>query len=473
MTDTDPPTSDRQRLNLALEAAGLGEFEWDLPTGTTTISARMSAITGLPAGDFQIQIGDGIEPHVHPDDVEAFRAQRMSAFRAGGSFDIRARLIRPTDQQVIWMRLAGIVSRDNAGAPLRVTGIVEDVGRSRLVEDQRQQLMAELHHRVKAILGEISALTRRARRSAGGLDAFEAALQVRLNALGAQNDLLSVARWRGAAIHHLAGAEFSNIVPNQISWEGPEVFLTPRAASALALAFHELAANAVKHGALSHEAGRVGVVWTVRAGHGFDLIWTETGGPPLALPIHRGFGATLLREVTGRGLDGRVEMEYPSAGLLVRLSGGPQSMNENAPVAPISWSAADVDLEAVAPPPVRLDGARILVVEDAQLLAQALAEGLVQVGAEVVGPGHDLATALALLDRSPDAAVVNTGLGGDSIAPLIEELQRRGIPFLVAVGFGQTGGWDTPVVHKPYDVAQVAAALADLMAAQITPSARS
>ena len=48
----------------------------------------MSAITGLPAGDFHIQIGEGIEPHIHPEDVEAFRAQRTSAFRAGDSFDI-------------------------------------------------------------------------------------------------------------------------------------------------------------------------------------------------------------------------------------------------------------------------------------------------------------------------------------------------------------------------------------------------
>ena len=433
----------------------------------------MSAITGLPAGDFHIQIGEGIEPHIHPEDVEAFRAQRTSAFRAGDSFDIRARLIRPTDQQVIWMRLAGVVARDDKGAPLRVTGIVEDVGRGRLVEDQRQQLMAELHHRVKAILSEISALTRRTRRGAGSLDAFEAAFQARLNTLGAQNDLLSVARWRGAAIHHLAGAELSNVAPNQIAWEGPEIFLTPRAASALALAFHELAANAVKHGALSHEAGRVSVVWTARSDPGFDLTWTETGGPPVSPPTHRGFGVTLLREVTGRELDGHVEMQYPPVGLTVRLSGGPQSMNESSTVAPKARAAGGFDLEASVAPPVRLDGARILVVEDARLLAQALAEGLSGVGAEVVGPAHDLERALGLLDQPTNAAVINADLAGGSITPLTEELQRRGIPFLVAVGFGQTGGWDTPVVHKPYDVAQVAAALADLLAAQITPSARS
>ena len=473
MTDAELPSSDRRRLNLALEVAGLGEFEWDLATGMSAISPRMSAITGLTAGDFRIQVGERVEPHIHPEDVEAFRAQRASAFRVGDSFDIRARLIRPTDQQVIWMRLAGVVARDHAGAPLRVTGIVEDVGRGRLVEDQRQQLMAELHHRVKAILGDISALARRTRRGAGSLDAFEAAFQAQLSTLGAQNDLLSVARWRGAAIHHLAGAELSNLAPNQIAWEGPEVFLTPRAASALALAFHELAANAVKHGALSHEAGRVSVVWTARADLGFDLIWTETGGPPVSPPTHRGFGVTLLREVTARELDGRVEMEFPPVGLTVRLSGGPQSMNESSTAPKKNRATNSFDLEAVPAPPVRLDGTRILVVEDARLLAQALAEGLSGVGAEIVGPAHDLERALRLLDQPTSAAVINADLGGGSITPLTEDLQRRGIPFLVAVGFGQTGGWDTPVVHKPYDVAQVAAALADLLAAQITPNARS
>ena len=56
----------------------------------------------------------------------------------------------------------------------------------------------------------------------------------------------SDARWRGAAIDHLAAAELGALAPGQTGWDGPELFLTPRAANALSLGLHELADRAVE-----------------------------------------------------------------------------------------------------------------------------------------------------------------------------------------------------------------------------------
>ena len=54
------------------------------------------------------------------------------------------------------------------------------------------------------------------------------------------------------------------------------------------------------------------------------------------------------------------------------------------------------------------------------------------------------------------------------MTPVAEALRQRQVPFVFATGYGETGGapggFDAPVIRKPYDVTQVAAAVADLLA---------
>ena len=55
------------------------------------------------------------------------------------------------------------------------------------------------------------------------------------------------------------------------------------------------------------------------------------------------------------------------------------------------------------------------------------------------------------------------------MTPVAEALAKRGVPFVFATGYGESGGapggFDAPVIRKPYDVTQVAAAVAELLAA--------
>jgi hypothetical protein len=53
------------------------------------------------------------------------------------------------------------------------------------------------------------------------------------------------------------------------------------------------------------------------------------------------------------------------------------------------------------------------------------------------------------------------------VTPVAEALAARGVPFLFATGYGGAAGapagFDAPIIRKPYDVTQVAAAVADLL----------
>ncbi len=467
MTSEPAPTGDRRRLELALQAAGLGEFEWDVPGNAFLVSTRMSAIVGLAAGVQSTAIRP-IERICHPDDLDAFRVQRDAVVSQGDTFDIRFRIVRPDDGRMLWVRLAGMVARDRAGTATLITGIIEDVSQSRLEEDQRQQLLAELDHRVKNVLAAVQSLAHQTARRTTSLDAFMQTFQGRLKAMASANELLTAARWRGAAIDHLAAAELGALAPGQTSWSGPELFLTPRAANALSLALHELATNAVKFGALSSEDGRVRLSWSLRPKGGFDLTWSEDGGPTVAPPRRQGFGSTLLGQVTGRELNGEITVDYLPSGVRVRLRAGAQAVAERPDVVPEVPSNRVTETVATSSGPARLNGARVLIVEDAVLLALELETGLSEAGAQVIGPAYELEEAMALLDQPIDAAVLDANLNGRSVTPVAEALSQRGIPFVFATGYGETGGapggFTAPVIRKPYDVTQVAAAVAELLA---------
>jgi PAS domain S-box-containing protein len=461
---------DPERLELALEAAGLGDFQFDMIRDQFLVSRRMAAITGLPEGVVPANGGQALDSYVHPDDLEAFRRDRVEKTSNGGPYEMEFRQIRPDDGRTIFVRLAGVVSRDETGRPIAVTGIVQDVTSQRQEEESRQRLLAELDHRVKNVLAAVQALAQQTAKRTTSLDGFLANFNGRLKAMASANELLTAARWRGAAIDHLAAAELGALAPGQTSWEGPELFLTPRAANALSLALHELATNAVKFGALSTETGHVQLRWSRRGDGGFDLRWTESGGPTVAQPGRRGFGSTLLEQVTGRELNGETTVEYRPAGVQVRLRAGAAAVAPRPDTVPEAPAARVVETVAASSGPTDLKGAKVLIVEDAVLLALELETGLSEAGAEVIGPAYELEEAMALLDRQIDAAVLDANLNGRSVTPVAEALARRNVPFVFATGYGETagapGGFDAPVIRKPYDVTQVSAAVAELLRAR-------
>jgi two-component sensor histidine kinase len=336
--------------------------------------------------------------------------------------------------------------------------------------DERDALLAEIDHRVRNVLATVQSMAAQSARRAGSIDGFMKAFTGRLKALASAQELLTATRGRGATIHQVATAALSTLAQGQARWDGPELVLTPRAATALSLALHELAVNAVKHGALTAESGAVDVRWRAGGDGGFELDWVESGGPYVTAPAHRGFGTVLIQDVTGRELDGEVKTEFKAGGLKVRVKGSAKSLVEldghAAPAGPDKGAAAPPPSEPPASAAGKVEGMKVIIVEDAILLAMELEAGLEEAGAHVVGSAALLEEAMALVDLPMDAAVLDCNLNGSSVGPVAEALAARGVPFLFATGYGENRGapegFDAPIIRKPYDVAQITAALAEL-----------
>lgn len=106
-------------------------------------------------------------------------------------------------------------------------------------------------------------------------------------------------------------------------------------------------------------------------------------------------------------------------------------------------------------------GRRVLVVEDEALIALEIESSLLALGVDVVGPTGSLATAMKLADDPTlDAAILDVNIrGGQKVYPVAELLAARGIPFILASGYGD---WvlpdalrDQPRLTKPYTSAEL------------------
>ena len=207
-------------------------------------------------------------------------------------------------------------------------GSLIDITERKKAEEQRELLIHELNHRVKNTLATVQSLAAQTMRSAASLADFTGAFEARLFALSKTHNLLTEGAWAGASLRALLEVEVAPYAQDgeagRFSLAGlHDVHLAARAAVALGLAFHELATNAVKYGALSNETGSVSVMWTLENAAReqqllLHLIWTEQGGPPVEKPRRRGFGTRLIERGITLELGRRGRARAPAGGPALR-----------------------------------------------------------------------------------------------------------------------------------------------------------
>jgi CheY-like chemotaxis protein len=113
---------------------------------------------------------------------------------------------------------------------------------------------------------------------------------------------------------------------------------------------------------------------------------------------------------------------------------------------------------------------RVMVVEDEALVAMLVEDALLDAGFDVLGPAATVQEAIALLERErPDAVVLDLNLAGETSTPVADMLAAKGIPYVIATGYGASGlpagHQDAMVLAKPYDPMELTAVLGRLCAA--------
>ena len=185
---------------------------------------------------------------------------------------------------------------------------------------QQRLLSRELNHRVKNVLAMVQAMVRRTLSDQRPVAQARELIGQRLQALARAQDLLLRTDWKDISIKEIIAAELATY-SERIVLDGPDLRIDGRNVQTLTLLLHELATNAVKHGAFSDASGEVSISWaTVGSGANarFWFRWEERHGPTVKLPVHKGFGTVLLQS-TFSAPDTKRRLAFEPGGLVYEL----------------------------------------------------------------------------------------------------------------------------------------------------------
>lgn len=438
ITDQRSATARLRRKARLIELSHEAIIVWDFETGIQTWNRGCEELYGYSRADAL-----GASPHTllrteHPCATDEFVRQ----LRKAGSWTGELRHVG-ADGSVVWV--------DSRQEVIRVGGrdvVLEtnrDITERRRSDEVRRLLMTELDHRVKNMLAIIQSIAAQTGRHCGDKDEFLAAFTSRLQALASAHTVLSEAHWQGAMLHELLEAVTTLPVGTSSRYEieGEDVALPSQLALHLVLVLHELVSNAHRHGSLAAGNGRVRIRTDRVPGEPDQLrmTWTESGGPSVTAPRHKGFGLTLIER--SKALPHlKIALAFKPDGLECTFAAPLREISKDQLIfnpRSLSFMSARMPDARTAPKP-SARSLRVLVAEAETVLAMEIEDALWEAGLVPIGPLATEAAAVDVLTSTHvDAAVIDARLpGGSADGPrLLALLEERGIP-VVLIGSNST-----------------------------------
>jgi PAS domain S-box-containing protein len=438
-----------QGRSLALAAGQMGSWDWDLVTDEWKWDEGQYRIFGVDPQNFCVT-AENIRSLIHPEDLESL-LQIMQRMAKGERPQLTEFRVRRPNGELRWCIGTAAASVNPAGRVVRLSGVTTDVTDRKEAEERQVLLAREVDHRARNALAVIQSIIRLTR--AKNVDDYVLTVEGRIKALARAHTLLSDSRWLGADLGTLVTEELAPYrVGDKVEIAGPNISLLPATAQGLALALHELATNAAKHGALSSMKGKVVLNWQLQSGT-LELDWVESGGPRITPPSARSFGLKVIRASIEQQLGGEAIFDWDAAGLRCGLSiplremTKPRKLDGARRVGAIN--GAVIELGEIETP-------RVLLVEDEALVGIMIQECLTEFGFHTIGPICTASDALATAQNGHfDAAILDINLGDGSVYRVAEILLARGVPFIFVTGYDSDSVdvrfSEIPVLQKPIE----------------------
>lgn len=316
------PIWSEEHLRLAVEAACVALWSWNVDSDCLAMDELAFELWGLPwesAVSFE-----ELSAHIHPADRDRVRAAFTATRSVTGSYEIDFRIL--IGEEIRWISARGRGA--DAGMVDRVMfGIFLDVTGRKQAEEGSELLAGEMSHRVKNLLSIATGLTHLTGQSALSVEQMTGALTERLTALGRAHDVvrpLPGQQGKAALMGDLlsvllAPYDETAAFAGRIRVAVPRMGIGQRTAMTLAMVVHELATNSVKYGSLSCPEGVLDVSSRTDGDH-LDLIWAETGGPPVTeTPELTGFGSRMISRSVASQLGGALTYDWQESGVVVTV----------------------------------------------------------------------------------------------------------------------------------------------------------
>ena len=501
----------RSSLEIALDAAGMGSWDMDLPTGATRRTPRHDEIFGYARAlpDWGI---DTFLAHVVPEERAAIAAA-VDAAMATGSIDVECGIVA-ADASHRFIVVKGRVRYDDEGRPVRMTGVVSDVtdrkeADAQLAQAQKMDAIGQLtggvahdfNNLLTPIVGSLDLLRRRHKDDERSQRMIGGAIQAAERAAILTQRLLSFARRQALQPQAVdVGALIDGIVdlirrslgpsiavaldvsrdlasaqvdPNQLELALLNLSINARDAmpdgGRLTLAVAEVAVD--QRNAVGLQPGRYIRLLAADTGTGMDRATLARATEPF-------FSTKGIGKGTGLGLSMVHGLAAQSGGTLRILSTPGQGTTVELWL-PVSDEAGEtMDRQRPEPAAVRRT-ATVLLVDDEEMVRTMTADLLRDVGYAVIEMPSG-AQALSALRSGLEADVIVTDylMPGMTGAALIEELRRGGdrLPVLLITGYANAGDDvppDVPRLSKPFRQIDLTARIEELVRAGAASSNRS
>lgn len=320
-----PPIWTTEALRLAVEAAGVALWSWNISTDALSLDQAARNLWGVPEHDPEVSFED-LSAHIHPADRDRVREAFYATRAVSGRYEIDFRIL--VGEVVRWISARGQgIDADIVG---EVTfGVFIDVTERKQAEESHELLAGEMSHRVKNLLSIASGLTSITSRSTSTTVDMARELTQRLSALGRAHDLVrplpgkdgKAALLGDLLVILLDPYDEKGAFKGRIRIAVPRMGVGEQSATTLALVIHELATNALKYGSLSTESGLLDISCE-STDDAIAIKWVERGGPPIETPPDRtrvGFGSKLVERSLSQQLGGSIHYEWPREGAIVTL----------------------------------------------------------------------------------------------------------------------------------------------------------